>query len=107
MGKRDKLEALQRLRKFVPEDKDFVAETLNYVEKIDLLSGEWQIYPLVVVSAGYTPAWSVLLAELHGRLGYFPDLVRLRPTTAQAEEKFEVAEIVSLREIRNQARAKR
>jgi hypothetical protein len=91
----------------VPEDKDFVAETLNYVEKIDLLSGEWQIYPLVVVSAGYAPAWSVLLAELHGRLGYFPDLVRLRPTTAQAEEKFEVAEIVSLREIRNQARAKR
>jgi hypothetical protein len=61
----------------------------------------------VAVPAGYAPAWSVVLAELHGRLGYFPDLVRLRPAARQSKEKYEVVEIISLREIRNQARAKR
>ncbi|MBN1220834.1 MAG: hypothetical protein JXM69_18070 [Anaerolineae bacterium] len=91
----------------VPEDKDFVAEAINHLERIDLLPSEWQIFPMVVVPAGYAPVWSVLLAELHGRLGYFPDMVRLRPTLVEAEEKYEVAQIVSLREIRNQARAKR
>jgi hypothetical protein len=61
----------------------------------------------VTVPAGYAPAWTVLLAELHGRLGYFPDIVRLRPAPAPAEEKFEVAEIVPTQAVRNQARAKR
>lgn len=91
----------------VPEDKDFVPTVLSYVDSIDLLPREWQAFPIAVVAAGYAPAWSVLLAELHGRLGYFPDLVRLRPAPAGVEEKFEVVEIVSLRHIRNQARAKR
>jgi len=77
----------------VSEDHDFVAEVVRYVDKIDLLPQEWQTCRL--------------LAELHGRLGYFPDIVRLRPAPAPAEEKFEVAEIVPTQAVRNQARAKR
>ena len=91
----------------VPENRNFVATLVNHIEKIDLLPNEWQTCRMVVVPAGYAPAWSVLLAELHGRLGYFPDVVRLRPASTHAEEKFEVAEVVPLREIRGQARAKR
>lgn len=72
-----------------------------------MLPNEWQTIPLVVVHAGYAPAWSILLAELHGRLGYFPSIVRLRPATTDTGEIYEVAEIVPLREIRNRARAKR
>jgi hypothetical protein len=89
----------------IGEGKAFVAELLRYVENIPLTPEEWQSQPLVVVAAGYAPAWAVILAELHGRLGYFPDMVRLRP--AKAEEKFELAEIISLRDIRNQARSRR
>jgi hypothetical protein len=91
----------------VSEDHDFVAEVVRYVDKIDLLPQEWQTCRLVTVPAGYAPAWTVLLAELHGRLGYFPDIVRLRPAPAPAEEKFEVAEIVPTQAVRNRARAKR
>lgn len=115
----DQLQAIQKLAGWpslevvdawlgnVPEDKDFVGDTIRYIEKIDLLPKEWQTCRLLVVPAGYAPAWSVLLAELHGRLGYFPDMVRLRPAPPQAGEKFEVAEIVSMQQVRNQARAKR
>jgi hypothetical protein len=91
----------------VAENRNFAATLVNHIEKIDLLPNEWQTSPMVVVPAGYAPAWAVLLAELHGRLGYFPDVVRLRPASAHAEEKFEVAEVVPLREIRGQARGKR
>lgn len=101
------LEVIEARLGNVPEDRDFVSEVLEYVAQIDLLPAEWQTCRLVVVGAGYAPAWSVLLAELHGRLGYFPDLVRLRPALAWSDEKYEVVEIVSLREIRNQARARR
>ncbi|MBE7557392.1 MAG: hypothetical protein HS126_40660 [Anaerolineales bacterium] len=91
----------------VNEGNDFVTQVLGYIDKINLTPEQWQTACLAVVAAGYAPAWAVLLAELHGRLGYFPDMVRLRPAGTNAEEKFEVAEIVSLREIRNRARAKR
>ncbi len=91
----------------VPETGNFVAALVNHIEKIDLLPNDWQTSQMVVMPAGYAPAWSVLLAELHGRLGYFPDVVRLRPAPTHADEKFEVAEVISLREIRGEARGKR
>jgi len=91
----------------VPENRNFVKFLVSHIEKIDLTTNEWQTARLAVAPAGYVPAWSVLLSELHGRLGYFPDVVRLRPAPKTAEEKFEVAEIVALREIRSQARVKR
>ncbi|MCL4298489.1 MAG: hypothetical protein KJ077_22320 [Anaerolineae bacterium] len=102
-----KLEVLGAELGNVAEGQAFTAEVIGCLDKIDLTPLEWQSQQLVVVAAGYAPAWSVVLAELHGRLGYFPDLVRLRPAPAKAGEKFEVAEIVSLREIRNRARSKR
>ena len=37
-----------------------------------------------------------LLAHLHGRMGYFPDCVRLRPVEGARPPRFEVAEIIEL-----------
>lgn len=90
----------------VPEKKNFTRYLLNHIESIDLTAEEWQTACLAVIPAGYAPAWSIILAELHGRLGYFPDIVRFRPSES-GPENYEVAEIVALREIRNKARGKR
>ncbi|NTW83328.1 MAG: hypothetical protein HGB36_08180 [Chlorobiaceae bacterium] len=62
---------------------------------------------MVGVPAGYSAIWSVILADLHGRLGYFPDVVHLRPAQSASAEKYEVAEIMSLREVRHASREKR
>src|SRR5688572_27154123 len=102
-----KIEVIEARLGNLPEDRDFTPEALHYIERIELLPAEWQTTPLVVAPPGYAPAWGVLLAELHGRLGYFPDMVRLRPAPAHSREKFEVVEIISLREVRSRARAKR
>jgi hypothetical protein len=91
----------------IDEDKRFVANILKVIERIDLSPMQWQTANIVVISAGYSAIWSVLLACMHGRLGYFPDVVHLRPAPASAKEKFEVAEIMNLREVRHSSRGKR
>jgi hypothetical protein len=91
----------------VAEDHNFVSTIEKAVEKVALSPEEWQSTPIVVIAAGYSAVWSVVLAELHGRLGYFPDVVRLRPASTVSNEKFEVAEIMNLREIRHNSRDKR
>jgi hypothetical protein len=91
----------------VAEDRKFVANVVKAIEHIDLSPEEWQRAGIVVIPAGYSAIWSVVLAELHGRLGYFPDVVHLRPSPPASEEKFEVAEIMNLREVRHASREKR
>jgi hypothetical protein len=91
----------------VPEDNNFVPFITKAIESAGLLPEDWQTTTFVTVPAGYPAAWSVILAELHGRLGYFPDVVRLRPTRSGASEKYEVAEIISLRQLRHESRGKR
>jgi hypothetical protein len=91
----------------VPEDHKFVSAIEKAVYTVGLTSDEWQKIPMVVIPAGYTPIWSVVLAVLHGRLGHFPEIVRLRPAPALSAEKFEVAEIMNLHEVRHHSREKR
>ena len=91
----------------VKEDENFLKTAIRKVDDIDLLPDEWQTFSLVAIPSGYSPLWSALLAEIHGRLGHFPDVVRLRPAPQGEKEKFEVAEILDLRDVRHQARTKR
>ena len=47
------------------------------------------------------------MAELQGRRGDFPACLRLRPVAGAVPPRFEVAEILNLNEIRNEARLRR
>ena len=47
------------------------------------------------------------LAEGHSRIGYFPAIVRLRPLAGSLPPHFEVAEIINLQAVRDQARLRR
>lgn len=50
---------------------------------------------------------ALLLAELHGRMGYFPAILRLRPIPHSLPPRFEVIEILHLNQVRENARATR
>jgi len=91
----------------ISEDHGFVASIVKKIEAVDLLPAQWQTSNIVVIPAGYSALWSVVLAELHGRLGYFPDVVHLRPAAGSSKEKFEVAEVMNLRDVRHASRGKR
>ncbi len=72
------------------------------VDAVGLSSEEWQTRSLLINPPGYAPAAFVLLAELHGRIGHFPSLIRLRPKTGPMTS-YEVAEILNLQTIRETA----
>ncbi len=76
------------------------------IDKAQLTSEEWQTRPLLINPPGYAPAAFVLLAELHGRIGHFPSLIRLRPKHGPVPA-FEVAELLNLQAVREAARTRR
>jgi hypothetical protein len=76
------------------------------VDAAGLSSEEWQTRPLLINPPGFAPAAFVLLAELHGRIGHFPSLIRLRPKAGPVTG-YEVAELLNLQSIRDTARLRR
>src|SRR6202165_2513634 len=76
------------------------------VDAAGLTSEEWQTHSLLINPPGYAPAAFVLLAELHGRIGHFPSLVRLRPKSGPVPT-YEIAELLNLQAVREAARERR
>jgi len=76
------------------------------VDAVGLSTEEWQTRRLLINPPGYAPAAFVLLAELHGRIGHFPTLIRLRPKAGPVTT-YEVAELLNLQTIRETARKRR
>ena len=77
------------------------------VDSVGLSSHDWQTRLLLINPPGYAPAAFVLLAELHGRIGHFPTLLRLRPVAGSTPTMYEVVELINLQTIREQARLRR
>src|SRR5579864_2947359 len=82
------------------------AQITAIVNTTGLSSEEWQTRQLLINPPGYAPAAFVLLAELHGRIGHFPSLIRLRPKPGPVTS-YEVAELLNLQTIREAARKRR
>jgi len=76
-------------------------------DQCDLSPAEWQSAPLLVNPPSLNFVAVVLLAELHGRCGYFPAHLRLRPIAGSLPPQYEVAEILDLQAARDAARRKR
>jgi hypothetical protein len=82
-------------------------QVVEMVNTCGLSPAEWQTLPLLVNPPALSFSAVALLAELHGRLGYFPAVVRTRPIEDSLPPRYEVAEIVNLQALRDAARQKR
>jgi hypothetical protein len=91
----------------INQDEPLEPQIIAIVDDVGLSSQEWQIRPLLINPPGYAPAAFVLLAELHGRIGHFPTLIRLRPVAGSTPTTYEVAELINLQAIREEARMRR
>ncbi len=85
----------------------FDSQVRELVDGVGLSSQEWQTAPILVNPPGYAPAAVVLLAEMHGRMGHFPAILRLRPVPDSNPTQYEVAEVINLQAVRDQARERR
>lgn len=90
----------------INEEEPLEPQIVSIVEATGLSSEELQTLPLLINPPGYAPAAFVLLAELHGRIGHFPALIRLRPKPGPVIS-YEVAELLNLQSIRDVARERR
>jgi hypothetical protein len=88
-------------------DQPFAAQVTALVDGLGLSPAQWQQEPILVNPPALNAIAVTLLAELHGRMGYFPSVVRLRPVDGVTPPRFEVAEIINLQAVRDEARRKR
>lgn len=77
------------------------------VDRVGLTATEWQTTSLLLNPPGFAPAAAALVAELHGRTGYFVPIIRLHKASQQMPIRWEVAEIINLQAIREDARSTR
>ena len=85
----------------------FAEQVRALADRVDLSPEEWQTTPLLVNPPGYAPATAALLAELHGRMGHFPAVLRLHPVEESVPTRYEVAEVINLQQVRDDARTRR
>jgi hypothetical protein len=85
----------------------FGPQVVGQVDSVGLAAEEWQTVPLVIAPPSLNVIAGLLLAEVHGRCGYFPAVLRLRPVEGSVPPRFEVAEILDLQGQRERARGTR
>jgi hypothetical protein len=76
-------------------------------ELVRLSAAEWQTAGILVNLPSFNYIAAMTLAELHGRMGYFPPILRLRPAEDALPPRFEVAEVINLQAMRDAARKER
>lgn len=84
----------------------FLPQLDTLLSTIPLSTEELQTLPILVNLPSLNSIAAMLLASLHGRMGYFPGILRLRSVSNQTPPVFEVAEIINLQMLRDSAREK-
>ena len=85
----------------------FVPQVMTLIDRIALTPDQWQTTQILVVPPSLNTIAAIVLAELNGRMGYFPPIVRLQPVEDALPPRYEVAEIINLQSVRDAARKKR
>jgi hypothetical protein len=89
------------------EQLPFLPQLHALLAQIELTPDQWQSEPILVVLPSLNFITAGLLAELHGRMGYFPPIVRTRPVAGAIPRRFEIGEIIDLQHLRERARRQR
>jgi len=103
----EQIEMLLDIATQFDEQQPFAPQLAALMATIDLTPAQWQGEPILVVLPSLNFIAAALLAELHGRMGYFPPVVRTRPVAESLPRRYEVAEILDLQALREQARRQR
>lgn len=85
----------------------FVPQLEALFAQAPLTAEEYQSAPLLVNLPALNFIAGLVLAELHGRMGYFPPVLRTRLRPDSLPPRYEVAEILNLQAVRERARISR
>jgi len=102
-----KVERVIEIHSQIDAQSPLAPQVVALADKTMLAPLEWQSAPIVVNPPSLNFVAVVLLAELHGRCGYFPAMLRMRPAPNSLPPQFEAAEIINLQAVRDAARLAR
>ena len=85
----------------------FPSQVKKLVGDITLTSQQWQNSKILLVPPSLSIVSCILLSELHGRMGYFPAVLRVKPVPGSTPPVFEPAEVLNLQAIRDSSRENR
>jgi len=102
-----KIEQVQEIKTQFDHQQQFVSQLTRLLDKLTLSREELQSLPILINPPSFNIIACLVLAELHGRMGYFPPVIRLRPVEVVVPPKLEVIEIINLQKVRDIARDKR
>lgn len=88
-------------------EQPFLPQLREVLKTVAFTPEEWQTAPIIVNLPSYNYIAALTLAELHGRMGYFPPILRLKPVEGALPPRFEVAEVINLQAVRDEARKER
>lgn len=88
-------------------ERPLADQVREIVDAVGLPSHTWQTASIVVNLPGFPVAAAAVVAEVHGRMGHFPTVLRLRPVMIQGTTAYELAEVVNLQSVRDQSRERR
>lgn len=98
---------LREIKTHFDHERPFPDQITQLVNSLNLDSQTWQTQPILINPPAHNAIAVTLLAEMHGRMGYFPAVIRLKPIPGSLPPQFEFAEIINLQAIRDQARTQR
>jgi hypothetical protein len=84
----------------VPESTPQVTTLVN---ETGFLLAEWRMLWILVNPPSLHWTAATLPAEIHGRCGYFPSHLWMRPMGGSMSPQFEVAEVLDLQRVRENA----
>lgn len=82
----------------------FAQQVAALAESVPLTNVEWQTERIIVILPSLNFGAALLLAYLHGKMGYFPACVRLAPIPDSPLRQFQVAELLNLQAMRDAGR---
>jgi len=99
-----KFESVLEIKTHLDHQTSFPEQVEKLVSDVPLNSAQWQTSKIVVITPSLAAIASILLAVLHGRMGYFPAILRVKPVPGSLPPVFEPAEVINLQAIRDNAR---
>ena len=102
-----KIKAVKEVHVQFNHDEPFEPQIRKLILEIGFSPYEWQTEPILIVPPSLNTIAVALLSALHGLMGYFPPIIRLKPVKDAIPPRFEVAEIINLQNIREKFRALR
>lgn len=102
-----KVERVIEVPSQIDPQQPLLPQVIALADQTKLSPKEWQMLPLLINPPSLNFIAITLLAELHGRCGYFPTHLRMRPVAQSIPPRYEVAEILNLQAVRDKARLRR